>query len=165
MQTQLTNHCPHCEKVAHHLQAAIVSATSWREEYERARTTLWSIEFNVELAYTQARMARVYVVDLDCSKHLDFLIEQLEEIKAKTACKIPVGKGDRRVLIECPPNEIVSWLGWADTNPQESPVTADLEARVPELKSTNPWQAIALLWAEINRLRALLAAKERGETD
>ncbi len=39
-------------------------------------------------------------------------------------------------------------------------MTTDLEARVQQLKSTNPWLAITLLLAEVRRLRAALAAKK-----
>lgn len=44
-------------------------------------------------------------------------------------------------------------------------MNVSLEARIEQYKSTNSWLCIALLWAEINRLRALLAAKEKGEAD
>jgi len=39
-------------------------------------------------------------------------------------------------------------------------MTTDLETRIQQLKSVNPWLAITLLWAEVQRLRAALAAKE-----
>lgn len=42
-------------------------------------------------------------------------------------------------------------------------MTTDLDARVESLRKTNPWLAISLLLAEVQRLRAALAAKEAAD--